>query len=591
MKNRFFRQLILGLSACLIILINSKVVDASPWASPDDLLFRHDIQILVDAGALNIPISTWPLAWGDIAYNLTKNESEMSLIEITSFQRIKEALIEAEMGGLSGDTEIKVAKHPNQMTWFNDGVTNTKLVGATSSYLSKNLALNIKVNKVPGDTLMDESYLAIARGNYSLTLGSKKNWWGPGWDSSLVLSTNARPIRGLSIERNFSDPFESALLKWIGPWDLSVMIGELDNDRSIPDPKFFGLRFGFRPTASLELGFSRTSLFCGENKSCGFSTFTDMLIDKNDGGYNAFGFDFRSSYKINDIPFAVYGQLMGEPFQDNAMSLFGMETWGLVDSSQQLESYRFFVEASSTSCQFYKHDSAKYGCAYRNELYTDGYRYDGLNIGHTSDGDSIVLSLGGILVGENSQLLKSRLSLGQLNRGSINSYQLTEHRTNFFNADLGYEFDLYWFDIPLGSFDVGVGYDIYKDKVDSTSENEPRIYVAWNNDMDFTQEKTMDFSEYIELIEVSDEDRLITEELVDNDSTPYRDLGNFELFEIIEIFDEVTTQRGDTSIMAKVSTNIQSVENILSELNSLSDDGKTLSDYLGLMDSTISQRN
>ena len=138
---------------------------------------------------------------------------------------------------------------------------------------------------------------------------------------------------------------------------------------------------------------------------------------------------------------------------------------------------------------------------------------------------------------------------------------------------------------------LGVGYDIYKDKVDSTSENEPRIYVAWNNDMDFTQEKTMDFSEYIELIEVSDEDRLITEELVDNDSTPYRDLGNFELFEIIEIFDEVTTQRGDTSIMAKASTNIQSVENILSELNSLSDDGKTLSDYLGLMDSTISQRN
>ena len=214
-----------------------------------------------------------------------------------------------------------------------------------------------------------------------------------------------------------------------------------------------------------------------------------------------------------------------------------------------------------------------------------------MNIGHASDGDSIVLSLGGILVGENSQLLKSRLSLGQLNRGSINSYQLTEHRTNFFNADLGYEFDLYWFDIPLGSFDVGVGYDIYKDKVDSTSENEPRIYVAWNNDMDFTQEKTMDFSEYIELIEISDEDRLITEEVADNDSTPYRDLGNFELFEIIEIFDEVTTQRGDTSIMAKVSTNIQSVENILSELNSLSDDGKTLSDYLGLMDSTISQRN
>ena len=589
MKNRFLRQLILGLSVCSIMLVNTKVVDASPWASPDDLLFRHDLQILVDSGALNIPISTWPLAWGDIAYNLTKNESEMSLIEITSFQRIKEALIEAEMGGLGGQTEIKVAKNPNQMTWFNDSVTNTKSVGAQSSYLSKNLALNIKVDKIPGKTLMDESYLAIARGNYSLTLGSKKNWWGPGWDSSLVLSSNARPIRGLSIERNFSDPFESAFLKWIGPWDLSVIIGELDSNRSISDPKFFGMRFGFRPTSSLELGLSRTSLFCGENLSCGFSTFTDMLIDKNDDGYNAVGIDFRSSHKMKNIPFAVYGQLMGEPF-NNAMGLFGMETWGLIDSNQQLESYRFFVEASSTSCQFYKNDSEKYGCAYRNDLYTDGYRYAGSSIGHTSDGDSMVLSLGGILVGENSQLFKSKLSLGQLNRGSINSYQLREHQTNFFNIDLGYEFDLYWFDIPLGSFDLGVGYDMYKDKVDNTSENEPRIYVAWNNDMNFTEEKTMDFSEYIELIEVSDEE-IITEELLKNDLNAFRDLGNFELFEIIELFDDVTTQRSDKNIMTKVTTNIQSVENILSELNSISDDGKTLSDYLGLMDSTISQRN
>ncbi|MDG2296947.1 MAG: capsule assembly Wzi family protein [Gammaproteobacteria bacterium] len=589
MRNRFLKQLILGLSVSSIMLVNTKVVDASPWASPDDLLFRHDLQILVDSGALNIPISTWPLAWGDIAYNLTKNESEMSLIEITSFQRIKEALIEAEMGGLGGQTEIKVAKNPNQMTWFDDSVTNTKSVGAQSSYLSKNLALNIKVDKIPGKTLMDESYLAIARGNYSLTLGSKKNWWGPGWDSSLVLSSNARPIRGLSIERNFSDPFESAFLKWIGPWDLSVIIGELDSNRSISDPKFFGMRFGFRPTSSLELGLSRTSLFCGENLSCGFSTFTDMLIDKNDDGYNAVGIDFRSSHKMKNIPFAVYGQLMGEPF-NNTMGLFGMETWGLIDSNQQLESYRFFVEASSTSCQFYKNDSEKYGCAYRNDLYTDGYRYAGSSIGHTSDGDSMVLSLGGILVGENSQLFKSKLSLGQLNRGSINSYQLREHQTNFFNIDLGYEFDLYWFDIPLGSFDLGVGYDMYKDKVDNTSENEPRIYVAWNNDMNFTEEKTMDFSEYIELIEVSDEE-IITEELVKNDLNAFRDLGNFELFEIIELFDDVTTQRSDKNIMTKVTTNIQSVENILSELNSISDDGKTLSDYLGLMDSTISQRN
>ena len=182
--------------------------------------------------------------------------------------------------------------------------------------------------------------------------------------------------------------------------------------------------------------------------------------------------------------------------------------------------------------------------------------------------------------------------MGQLNRGSVSSYQLKENRTNFFNFILGYNFDLYWFDIPLGSFDLGLGYDIFKDKVNNSSENEPRVYLAWSNSTDFSQEKARDFSEYLELIEVSEEDRLLASEdtkKVKKDS--FTDFGNLDLFEIIDVLDQVSIQRGDTSILAKVSTSIQSADNIISEIDSLSKDGKTLSDYLGLIDSTISQRN
>ena len=365
--------------ACVLALIEVKPLQASPWVMPDNLLIRHDIQILVDSGALNIPISTWPIAWGDIAYNLTKNESEMSLIEIASFQRIKDALIDAEMGGLSGQTDIKVAKNPNPFTWFNDTVTFTKSAGAQSTFLSKNLAINLKVEKIPGDTLFNESYLSIARGNYSIDVGSKKRWWGPGWGNSLVLSTNANAIKGLAIERTFSDPFESRFLKWIGPWDFSIMTGELNHSRTVPDPRFFGMRFDFRPIPTLELGFSRTSIFCGETQSCGFSGFTDMLLDKDDSGYNSVSFDFRSSHVINKTPLAFYGQVMGEPFKDS-MGLFGFETWGLIDSFAGLESYRVFIEASSTSCEFYKNNSSKYGCAYRNDVYVDGYQLSLIHI-------------------------------------------------------------------------------------------------------------------------------------------------------------------------------------------------------------------
>ena len=98
---------------------------------------------------------------------------------------------------------------------------------------------------------------------------------------------------------------------------------------------------------------------------------------------------------------------------------FGFETWGLIDSFTGLESYRVFIEASSTSCEFYKNNSSKYGCAYRNDVYVDGYQYDNANIGHSSDGDSITLSLGEFLVAENSQLIKSKITMGQLNRALL----------------------------------------------------------------------------------------------------------------------------------------------------------------------------
>ena len=108
------------------------------------------------------------------------------------------------------------------------------------------------MEKIPGDTLFNESYLSIARGNYSIDVGSKKRWWGPGWGNSLVLSTNANAIKGLAIERTFSDPFESRFLKWIGPWDFSIMTGELNHSRTVPNPRIIGMRVDFRPNPTLE---------------------------------------------------------------------------------------------------------------------------------------------------------------------------------------------------------------------------------------------------------------------------------------------------------------------------------------------------
>ncbi len=597
-KNFKFRFLLLFMF--ILLNIQSQHVQASPWAVPGNLILRHDIQVLVDSGVINIPITTWPLAWGDIAYNLSKTEQEMTSFELASFQRIKEALLEEEIGGISANTSLKFAKNPETITSFNDSVGARSEIEGESTYLGKNFAINLHVKKQGGETLFDESYIAVALGDYSISLGSKKNWWGPGWGGSLILSTNANPISGISIERNFSDPFESKLLNWIGPWDLSLLLGELEHSRTRSDALFFGMRIGSRPLTNLEIGFSKTSLFCGENRPCGFSSFSDMLLDKTDSGYNLSGFDFRSSHHIKNFPFALYGQIIGEGISDNHLGLFGLETWGPINDFDQLESYRVFLEAASTSCEFYNNDDSKYGCAYHDSLYPDGYRYEGVNIGHSADGDALILTLGGIIVAQNSQLIKSSLSLGKLNRGSNYLYKVSQNNNDFFKFDLGYEFDLFWFDIPLGSFDVGLGLDVMKDKVNNTTQKDPRIYVSYSNSLDFNPKKVRDYSEYLALIEVSEDEGIDAEETSETviQAIDFVIIGELDLSELISLIDQVALERNPYSEIKNNAGSTktkglrkQSMDNDLNFGMLLAGGGYDLTEIMLQLDQTIDKRN
>ena len=570
----------------LLLFLSIKDVDSSPWGTPDDALLKHDLQILTDAGLLNIPLNTWPIAWGDVAYNLKSDNPEvLSLETLLSLQRIKQRLIEEQMGGVSANAEIKVSKNPDRIMTFFDPVNAKKLAASNVSYLSKNLAINLKYEKADGTESLDESNISLARGNYSMTLGSKKNWWGPGWMGSTVLSSNARPIKGLSIERNFSDPFQNQFLSILGNWDLAFILGDIKSANEVLDRRFTALRFGIRPKDNLEIGFSKSAVICQKGSGCGFGKVIDGLIGSGDV-YDLNTFDYRVSGSVFDLPYAAYGQVSGSSFNDS-VGLFGLESWGSIEETQKFESYRVFTELSSSTCGIFKGQS-KYGCAYQNKTYPSAYNNDGSNIGQSLDGDSIALSFGGILVVDDTQLYKSTISIGTINRGSEAGYLFSQNATDFLNINLGYQFDLYWYDIPLGSFDVGLGFDVYKDKMTGSSEKEPRAYVAWMNSIDLSQQKVRDFSEYIELIEVGEELMPQTDPVVE-DIIQFVSFNESELSSIISLIDQTAVDRGDTAF-ANYMPQFKSTDEIIDQLSQSSND-KSLSDYMASVDETIAKRN
>ena len=260
--------MILSLTLCWV---NSAI--AGPYVSAGDTVLRHDIQVLADHGVIRGPVSTWPLAWGPVLSDLNNADStSLSPAVLSSYLRVRErARWETRDQELTVRANASVSDNRARIRSFQNTPRGRAEAGAGIGWLGDfaNIELNAQFvdDSLDDDEVrLDDSMIGVVFGNWSVSASTQQRWWGPGWDGSVILSNNARPIPSLVIDRVFTDPFETKWLSWLGPWDLNVMMGQLESDRVVPDARFFGMRFNFRPLKSLEIGLSRTAQWCGEGR-------------------------------------------------------------------------------------------------------------------------------------------------------------------------------------------------------------------------------------------------------------------------------------------------------------------------------------
>lgn len=420
----------------LLILGAVPPVFAGPFIPAGDVALRRDIQLLADYGVVDGPVTTWPLAWGPILAALDESDDEGELPPHVrhALERVREvARRQTRSRDLQFSAALSGAEKPIPIRSFADTPRDSAELGAGLAWTGDRItiALNGQLVDSPADgeeVRADGSVAAISLGNFAFAASTLSRWWGPGWDGSLILSGNARPIPALTIDRTFTDAFESRWLGWIGPWDLSVMMGQMESERAVPDTRLFGLRFTFRPLAGLEIGLSRTAQWCGEGRPCDFDAFVDLLAGKdnlgddgistgNEPGNQLAGVDVRWSLARFRLPVALYGQFIGEDeaggFPSRYLAQLGMEGSGLWGNRW---SYRWFGEIADTSCGFYESDT-NFNCAYNHGIYRDGYRYRGRVIGHGADNDGRLLSAGLMLIDDTNVRWSILARYGELNRG------------------------------------------------------------------------------------------------------------------------------------------------------------------------------
>jgi hypothetical protein len=404
--------------ALLLLILAALSAQADPLARPGDMLLRHDIRLLVDEGILNLPMNTWPIPWGDVFDQLNRAPAGQPSPEVAgAMVRLRDRArweLDSSEWYLTG--WASAAAEPRVIRTFEDTPREEAEAGVAFSWTTSRFTVNLSA-AYANDPIdeeefrLDDTYVGMVLGNWMMTAGWQQRWWGPGNDASSILSSNARPRPGVTLQRNLSTPFETKWLSWLGPWNLTTFMEHLDDERATKDPLLWGFRFGFRPLNGLEINVSRTAMWCGEGRPCDFSTFLDVLKGNDNKGQNTTpeeepgnqlaGYDIRWSLP-KKIPVALYMQWTAEDGRPQGVPLgsflrmVGAEHWGTIGGV----SHRTHVEVAETICREggFGGSDKKPNCAYTHPLYPTGYRYNKRVMGHSIDADGRSYSLGSTLV-------------------------------------------------------------------------------------------------------------------------------------------------------------------------------------------------
>ncbi|WOT06357.1 capsule assembly Wzi family protein [Shewanella youngdeokensis] len=420
-----------------LLLLGCSSVQAAWWVEPTDLALRADIQLLADTGVILQPVTTYPLMWAGLKADLDNTElASLSTQQRAAFERVTQAY-KNDHRAFNTEIDLAAATDTTRFNGFGQDYRDKGEVSVnaevTKEWFSGRLSASYHADPIDGNSArLDDSFAAVMLGNWIISAGAQQKYWGPGWDSGLIQTTNARPMPGVTLSRNNSQAFETPWLNWVGPWTFTTSFSQMESGRHVPDAKHWGARGTLRPISKLEVGFSWTMLWGGDGYGNSLSDWWDglsnggELIGENENGQENLlaGYDFRWSDTAFGITYGIYYERTHEDFHNGKNRLINAADMGGIDFVLADLNTRVFVEYSDTQVACGT-DTTIYNCLYEHGAYKNGYRYYDRSIGSTYDNDSKTLVIGGITQLGGGQSLTNKLRLLDLNTDGYDSGNLS----------------------------------------------------------------------------------------------------------------------------------------------------------------------
>lgn len=407
------------------------------WAEVGDRALRSDIEILAAHGLITGLVTTWPVPYGQLK-GLADNERlqyEPEYVRRAATRVLASLRGRPAVDGVAGVVDARVTNSPALVRDFGTLSRDQADVRVGADWNGENTALSVRVGgqtRFSGDqkvAALDGTAISSVWGNVRFYGGWIDQWYGPGWDSSLILSNNARPFPKIGLMRDNPTAFETPWLSWLGPWQVNFFVGLLDGPRVATNTAMASLRVTLAPINGLEIALTRMTEFCGKGHPCNpvnaafhFRNDSQSVNETND----EVSIEAKGTINAGSWTISPYFQIMNEdtgPFvHAGASHLLGSSINAPIgDHGAHWRVTAEYTDSVATFNAF--GGTVVHGVSYNNGDYVDGFRYRGRTLGFSLDSDSRLASVVGQVTDPNGWTYRAAYRLAKISTPQLATAQ------------------------------------------------------------------------------------------------------------------------------------------------------------------------
>jgi hypothetical protein len=295
---------------------------------------------------------------------------------------------------------------------------------------------------LPARGRLEEATIAWRTSHFAARVGRASIRWAPAAEADLLVSANARPLDHVRFSAR-SDRLRRLGGLLTGVFDAESFLACLDDPhREVPNPLLWGMRAGWTPNAWLRIEAQRTIMLGGAGRGERFTPrdVWDIFWGRGEGSAADATGPEHFSHRESDSKFAWQTTLHPPEQGPWRLGLYDLEIFGVYAGEDRLSGLmplapgrawgvRAHPTRSLAASFVYASTAVRENIWYHHKVYTDGYTYRGVPLGHPMGADAKTWQLG---------------LFAQLSEGTLASLRIAREKRGIYAIARGIEPGGHW---------------------------------------------------------------------------------------------------------------------------------------------------